>query len=545
MKIEIPRAAAEAFLKAAGHAGRPGLAGDIGEILSYGAATLSLDASRLDDAALEALHGACKAAGARGAMIRISSLRTILKDPGKGKIGNLEALAEGLVAYLKDGAIDGWLYRVGDDGALSPYLVTGVRLEKPYGRNADNRPRVAVKMARNSASERQDDGLDTFNAYFDSDDIVRTTVPALLAKEGLFKETAELKAEYESGLAAFRRFQPMHGRQFLCRGRMMDSLRRWRNEVLDTPAGAPARLVNDEELVHRKVVDLADADFWRGKGVKEGFDAYPAHCYLHFFHLGLHRQVWAHASNVEPYEYDPGLRDKLVLPREHRDLVDILVTDMDVLMEDVVAGKGGGTTILCKGGPGLGKTLTAEVYCEFIGRPLYKVNAGQLGSSSGSVEERLQPILDRASRWGAVLLLDEADVYIRARDDDMDHNAVVTCFLRTLEHFNGLLFMTTNRGDDVDDAIVSRCIAVIRYELPTARDAKLIWGILAGQFKVGLPDTLVDELVEAFPAASGRDIKELLKLTSKFARKKGVPLSCDVFRQCAQFRGVAMKRADA
>ena len=38
-------------------------------------------------------------------------------------------------------------------------------------------------------------------------------------------------------------------------------------------------------------------------------------------------------------------------------------------------------------------------------------------------------------------------------------NAVVGVFLRVLEYFNGLLFLTTNRIDDIDEAIVSRCIA--------------------------------------------------------------------------------------
>ena len=44
----------------------------------------------------------------------------------------------------------------------------------------------------------------------------------------------------------------------------------------------------------------------------------------------------------------------------------------------------------------------------------------------------------RAQRWGAVMLIDEADVYIKRRDDDITMNAVVGVFLRVLEYFNGL-----------------------------------------------------------------------------------------------------------
>jgi len=69
------------------------------------------------------------------------------------------------------------------------------------------------------------------------------------------------------------------------------------------------------------------------------------------------------------------------------------------------------------------------------------------------------------------MLIDEADVYIKRRQDDITMNAVVGVFLRVLEYFNGLLFLTTNRIDDIDEAIVSRCIALIRFYSPTQRRA--------------------------------------------------------------------------
>jgi AAA+ superfamily predicted ATPase len=246
-----------------------------------------------------------------------------------------------------------------------------------------------------------------------------------------------------------------------------------------------------------------------------------------------------HVQNVTEYRYQPDLRDKLILPARHRDLIDILTSSMNILVEDFVPGKSGGTTILCKGAPGLGKTLTAEVYSEVVGKPLYRVHSGQLGISAASVERNLMEILRRAVRWDAILLLDEADVYIRCRDNDLEHNAIVAEFLRTLEYFNGLLFMTTNRIDDVDDAILSRCIATIQYEVPPREDAILLWKSLALQFNAELSDALIERLTNAYPKASGRDIKELLKLTSKFCQAKEIPFSEDAFRQCAVFRGYA------
>ncbi len=208
-------------------------------------------------------------------------------------------------------------------------------------------------------------------------------------------------------------------------------------------------------------------------------------------------EVWVHVQHLSEYRYRPELREKLVLPDHHRDLIDILTSHMDVLVQDFVPGKSGGTTILCQGAPGLGKTLTAEVYAEVVGKPLYRVHSGQLGTTAASVGATLMEILRRAMRWNAVLLLDEADVYIRRRGNDLEHNAIVAEFLRTLEYFSGLLFMTTNRTGDVDDAILSRCIATIQYETPGREDAVRLWRLQAEQCGASLSAALVDALTDA------------------------------------------------
>jgi hypothetical protein len=268
------------------------------------------------------------------------------------------------------------------------------------------------------------------------------------------------------------------------------------------------------------------------------FTRLPVHPYIFMFHLELHHYVWVHVDDMTPYAYDPDLKHKLVLPEEQTDLIDILTAEMDVLMDDIVAGKSGGTTVLCAGPPGVGKTLTAEVYSEIIRRPLYRVHSGQLGLNVAAMENALKAALMRAQRWGAVMLIDEADVYIKRRNDDMTMNAVVGVFLRVLEYFNGLLFLTTNRVDDIDEAIVSRCIALIRYEPPDHAARQRIWNVMLTQFALGDASGLVDELVTLFPAATGRDIKGLTKLVAKYCHHKAVSPSLSVFKRCSIFRGM-------
>lgn len=98
------------------------------------------------------------------------------------------------------------------------------------------------------------------------------------------------------------------------------------------------------------------------------------------------------------------------------------------------------------GPPGTGKTLTAESVSELLRCPLYIASAGELGTNSKFLEVDLQKIRDICHAWGAILLLEEADVFLETRQlYDLHRNSLVSVFLRQLEYFQGILFMTTNR----------------------------------------------------------------------------------------------------
>jgi hypothetical protein len=497
-----------------------------------------------DAEALNALFKLSRTHGERALMFQMLALDNIRRAPQARMIPSLEMLIPGLVAYLSRDAIDGWLYRRSGDGVLLPWLVHGMRHILPNEGSAyviiDLIANTLQAAGRNVAvdSRLRRSGMTNAIVIY-ADDIGKCTIPELLAEFGYYKECDEFKREYEGHAERFTRFQTSFGRQFLAHGTGFVIDDKARLEIVRMASGAGSRCVNDEQLLERYFDMHAASRFWTDADVQDGFDKVPLHCYLRMFHLEWHRDVWVHVQNLEEYRYRPALRDQLILPEHHRDLIDILTSETGLLSEDFVHGKSGGTTILCKGAPGLGKTLTAEVYAEVVGKPLYRVHSGQLGTTAASVEQHLSSTLRRAARWDAVLLLDEADVYIRRRDNDLQQNAIVAEFLRALEQFSGLLFMTTNRVDDVDDAILSRCIATIEYSVPQKADALRLWSSLAVQFHAALSAELIDTLSNRFPQVSGRDIKELLKLTTKYCRGKGVPLSLPAFEHCAAFRGIA------
>ncbi|WP_426189507.1 AAA family ATPase [Massilia sp. DWR3-1-1] len=540
MDFEIPESLVKPLLGAI--AADSPLARRLGE---FGAChgDIVVPSALFDAAALNTLYALSKTGNERALMFQMLALDNIYNAPQARPIPALDQLVPGLVAYLARDLIDGWLYRRNKDGTLLPWLVQRLRYVEPD----QGRPYVVVDLLANTMDAANAAHTDpaqrrsgmSYSLVINRHDIVNRSIPALLAEFGFYKECAEFKREYEGHAALFVRYQPRFGAQFVARhgGFVEDDGARGQLQLRRIAAPGGARCVNDEALLERRFDTASDADFWRAAGIGEGFERIPLHCYIHLFHLEWHRAIRVHVQHLQPYQYRPALRDKLVLPSHHRDLIDILTANLDVFTEDVVPGKSGGTTILCQGAPGLGKTLTAEIYAEVVGKPLYRVHSGQLGTTAASVGATLTGILHRAMRWQAIILLDEADVYIRRRDNDLEHNAIVAEFLRTLEYFDGLLFMTTNRSGDVDDAILSRCIATICYETPTQDDALRLWKLLGEQFGAALTDELIEALSGAFPHASGRDIKELLKLATRYCKAKNLPLSEPVFRLCARFRG--------
>lgn len=142
-------------------------------------------------------------------------------------------------------------------------------------------------------------------------------------------------------------------------------------------------------------------------------------------------------SQLAPVVWNEAAFKKLIFEEEKRDMIKALVqahrSDVDAF-DDIVAGKGKGLVGLLSGSPGVGKTLTAEVVAELSKRPLYMISAGELGTTAEKVDTQLGMVLDITRRWGCVLLIDEADVFLWKRGDaQLERNALVSIFLRKLE----------------------------------------------------------------------------------------------------------------
>ena len=154
-------------------------------------------------------------------------------------------------------------------------------------------------------------------------------------------------------------------------------------------------------------------------------------------------------DQVTDIQFNENAFESLVLDDGHKKLIKACVETQRKYkntFDDIISGKGRGMIMLLAGRPGVGKTLTAESVAENMKVPLYMMSAGDLGLDPSGIEDALNTVMDMVAKWNAVLLLDEADVFLEARSThDLERNKLVSIFLRVLEYYEGILFLTTNR----------------------------------------------------------------------------------------------------
>ncbi|KAF2817426.1 P-loop containing nucleoside triphosphate hydrolase protein [Mytilinidion resinicola] len=179
-------------------------------------------------------------------------------------------------------------------------------------------------------------------------------------------------------------------------------------------------------------------------------------------------------------DYDTRAFKSLVLAEGQKRMILSLVkvhSQNELQFDDLIKGKGKGIIFLLHGEPGVGKTLTAESIAVYTKRPLYTVSSGDLGVSAPECERALIDILGLATCWNAILLLiDEADVFLEQQSNhDLKRNDLVSVFLRLLEYYEGIMFLTSNRMKAFDTAFKSRIHLAINYPRLSGPSQRELW----------------------------------------------------------------------
>ncbi|KAJ5368006.1 uncharacterized protein N7496_007766 [Penicillium cataractarum] len=176
---------------------------------------------------------------------------------------------------------------------------------------------------------------------------------------------------------------------------------------------------------------------------------------------------------------------------------------------DFIEGKGSGQIILLH-----------EAISEWLHRPLLALTVADIGTVETLVEVEPLKWFNLAEAWNAVLLVDEADIFLERRQNrDLARKGLVSAFLRRMEYFKGLLFLTTNRVGQIDDAFISRVHIAIGYPSLSEDARRKVWNGFfrklvcdrAGKIQIS-PDAKAWVLETAGETQlNGRDIRNALQ----------------------------------
>lgn len=235
--------------------------------------------------------------------------------------------------------------------------------------------------------------------------------------------------------------------------------------------------------------------------------------FVRVFSLKHKGYIYVDISSIKEHEYHQGGRDKIVLPQKMFTALDsIFNASRDNIFGDLFHGRHGGIVVMANGPSGVGKTLTAEVFAEYQKRPLYAIEMSEIGTSVTSVEENLQKIFARAKKWNAVLLFDEADIFLSERQaSDLERSAIVGIFLRLLDYYEGTFFLTTNRGEGIDKAFKSRVTLYLNYPELSQETRMTIWQHMLEAAGVNITVTVPWVQVAGQPL-NGRQIRNQVRL---------------------------------
>jgi SpoVK/Ycf46/Vps4 family AAA+-type ATPase len=126
------------------------------------------------------------------------------------------------------------------------------------------------------------------------------------------------------------------------------------------------------------------------------------------------------------------------------------------------------------------------------------------------LEENLNRVYDRVARWNAVLQIDECEIILAQSGEDLERSAIVGSFLRLLDYYQGILFLTTNRADVLDHAVRSRVMLKLDYPDLDQQARTVIWKTMLDSADLTMVEGGVSELAEA--VLNGRQIRNLTRL---------------------------------
>ncbi|OAA41806.1 ATPase, AAA-type, core [Metarhizium rileyi] len=218
--------------------------------------------------------------------------------------------------------------------------------------------------------------------------------------------------------------------------------------------------------------------------------------------------------------------DKLFLDRKKKDILlgfvgsrKTTTVEYGPHVVDLIKGKEELLIIHLHGPPGAGKTIAEDAE-----RPLFTIHSGHMGMNLEEIEAYLDSVLQLANKWDCVLLVNEADAFLGARDEgDFRNAAVMSVFLRFITQASGIVVLSTSRVATLDQTFQSHINFSITLGDLTRENRRQIWDnllvkLIGNYYEDDYKETL-DEL--AAKNMSGRQIRNAVARAFALARHQG------------------------
>ncbi|MFC4816463.1 ATP-binding protein [Flavobacterium sp. GCM10023249] len=174
-----------------------------------------------------------------------------------------------------------------------------------------------------------------------------------------------------------------------------------------------------------------------------------------------------------------------------------------------------GFRTLFYGPSGTGKTLTATLLGKEFNRPVYRIDLSQVVSKYiGETEQNLEKIFNLAEHKDWILLFDEADALFGKRtstksSNDRYANQEVSYLLQRVEQFSGLVILTSNFKNNIDDAFLRRFNSIIKFSKPTIEERLKLW-MKAIPKSVSVESLLIEQLAAYYELTGAQIVSAVM-----------------------------------
>ncbi|OTB06094.1 hypothetical protein M426DRAFT_319166 [Hypoxylon sp. CI-4A] len=244
----------------------------------------------------------------------------------------------------------------------------------------------------------------------------------------------------------------------------------------------------------------------------------------------LRRKIWTdlHIELIRDVVWNEEASKDMVADEDTKELILALVTSQATAETDteLMETNSNGFNLLLYGSSGTGKTSTAELIAEMAKKPLFLVTCGDLGVEPGVIEKNLQTVLYYGRIWDCVVVLDEADIFLKRRTLNPTDDALFPTIRRVLEQNDGILVLT-GYDNDVEDALSARIHVKVHCKDLEWIDGEQVWRNSIDRLqKLGEQDNIDFEDIRshikdlAYITRNRRDIGNSIKMARRLAKLK-------------------------